>query len=85
MLQKKQKLQKNTKQKIIESHEQLIVIKNQKLFENKLPKSFLELYEIKILIFKKYDDHLKYASPCIENELFEMTNEFKDFKFPKKN
>ena len=74
----------NTKQKIIESHEQLIVIKNQKLFENDFPKSFPELYEIKTLNFKKYDDHLKHVSPCIKNRLFEITNEFKDFKFPKK-
>ena len=32
------------------------------------------MFEIKFLNFKEYNERLKFARPCTEHELFEITN-----------
>ena len=46
-----------------------------------LPQNCSQLYEIKIPNFKHPDEQLKLTRLCIKNEFFEITKEFKDFKF----
>ena len=45
------------------------------------PKNCSQQYEIKIVNSKKYDEQLNLTRFCIKSKLFEITNEFKEFKF----
>ena len=38
-------------------------------------------YEIKVLNSKKYEEQLSLTRSSIKNKLFEITEEFKEFKF----
>ena len=48
---------------------------------NNLPQNCSQLYEIKILNFKEFDEQLELTWPRIKNKLFETTKKVKEFKF----
>ena len=48
---------------------------------NNLSQNCSQLYEIKILNFKEFDEQLELTWPRMKNELFETTKKVKEFKF----
>ena len=46
---------------------------------NNQPQNCLQLYEIKILISKKYDQQLNFTRSYIKNKLHEISKEFREF------
>ena len=45
------------------------------------PKKYSQRYENKIVTSKKYDEHGNVTRSSIKNKLFEISKEFKEFKF----